>query len=176
MYRDYAMSHNVRRRTSWYLRPTKTQIRLRFRAVWLESSLTEYRNFASLAIWNAPSKDFNQNARKGLLIRNICLAPMSEGMGFFFFFFFFFLFFVVVFWVFFSRRAPYIYTCKVNKITQELVQSHSHQAPNTKWKDRQIHKAATKWTDGKQNWQLFPRRWELCYPNLTEYIINLHKN
>ena len=35
---------------SWHVRPTKTQISLRIRAVWSESSLSARRNFASLAI------------------------------------------------------------------------------------------------------------------------------
>ena len=59
---------------------------------------------------------------------------------------------------------------KIIKSVQELIQSDLHQAPNTKGKDRQINKAATKLTDGNS----FSKRWELYYPNLTEYIINLH--
>ena len=50
------MSRNVRKRTFWHVRPTKTQISLRIRAVWLESSLSAWRNIVSLAIRNAPVK------------------------------------------------------------------------------------------------------------------------
>ena len=50
------MSRNVRKRTFWHVRPTKTQISLRVRAVWSESSLSTWRNFVSLAIQNAPMK------------------------------------------------------------------------------------------------------------------------
>ena len=42
--------------------PTKTQISLRIRAVWLESSLYAWRNFVSLAIQIALSEDSNQTA------------------------------------------------------------------------------------------------------------------
>ena len=47
---------------------TKTQISLRIRAVWLESSLAAWRNFASLTIQNEPSKDSGQTARMRTLI------------------------------------------------------------------------------------------------------------
>ena len=48
----HVLNRNVRKRTftSWHMRPTKTQISLRIRAVWSESSLSAWRNFASLAI------------------------------------------------------------------------------------------------------------------------------
>ena len=47
------MSCNVRKRAFWHIRPTKTPISLRIRAVWSKSSLSAWRNFASLAIKNA---------------------------------------------------------------------------------------------------------------------------
>ena len=50
------------------LRPTKTQISLRIRAVWLESWLSVCRNFASLAIQNAHTEDSDQTARMRRLI------------------------------------------------------------------------------------------------------------
>ena len=56
-------SHNERTRTFWHVRPTKTQIRLRMRAVWSESSLDAWRNFAWLAIENELSEDSDQTAR-----------------------------------------------------------------------------------------------------------------
>ena len=40
----------------WHVRPTKTQISLRIRAVWLVSSLSARKHFASSAIQNAPVK------------------------------------------------------------------------------------------------------------------------
>ena len=40
---------------------------------------------------------------------------------------------------------------------QELIQSNPHQAPNMKGKGRQLQLSTTKWTDGKQSWQLFPK-------------------
>ena len=52
----------------WHVRPTSTQISLRMRAVWSESSLSAWRNFASLAIQNASSDDSDQTARMRSLI------------------------------------------------------------------------------------------------------------
>ena len=47
----------------------------------------------------------------------------------------------------------------VNTWTQEIIQSDLHQAPNTKGKtDKYKKKAATKWTDGKQSGQPFPKK------------------
>ena len=50
--------------------PKKTQIRLRTRAVrlYIESPLSAWRNFASLAIQNAPSEDSDQTVRMCRLI------------------------------------------------------------------------------------------------------------
>ena len=65
------------------MRPAKTQISLRIRAVWSESSLSAWKkkkkkknykkkkkknNLASLAIENAPSEDSDQTARMRRLI------------------------------------------------------------------------------------------------------------
>ena len=50
------------------VRPTKTQIKLRIRAIWSESSFSAYRNFVPLAIQNAPSEDSGQTARMRRLI------------------------------------------------------------------------------------------------------------
>ena len=44
------LNRNVRKRTFLHVRATKTQISLRIRAGWLESSLSAWINFASLAI------------------------------------------------------------------------------------------------------------------------------
>ena len=62
------MSLPVRKRTFWHVRPTKTQISLRIRAVWSQSTLLAWRNFASLAIQNALSEDSDQTARMRRLI------------------------------------------------------------------------------------------------------------
>ena len=53
---------------SWHGCTTETQISLRIRAVWSESSLSAWRNFASLAIQAAPSEDSDQTARMRMLI------------------------------------------------------------------------------------------------------------
>ena len=62
------MDRNVRKCTFWYMLPTKTQISLRNRTAWLESSSSTWRKFASLAIQNAPSEDSDQPARMRRLI------------------------------------------------------------------------------------------------------------
>ena len=50
------------------MRPSKTQISLRICAVWSKSSLSAWRNIASLAIQDAPSEDSDQTARMRRLI------------------------------------------------------------------------------------------------------------
>ena len=62
------MSPYVRKSTFWHMLQTKTQISLRIRAVWLESSFFAWVNFASLAIQNAHRENSNQNARMLRLI------------------------------------------------------------------------------------------------------------
>ena len=62
------LSRNGRKRTFWYVRPTKTQISLHSRAVWSEYSLSTWRNLVSLAIRNALSEDSDQTARMRRLI------------------------------------------------------------------------------------------------------------
>ena len=63
-----------------------TQISLRLRPVWSESSLSAWRNLASLAIQNAPSEDSDQTARRiiftfgiwhSLMASNICIFKSS---------------------------------------------------------------------------------------------------
>ena len=57
-YLSFYMSLNVRKCTIRHVSPAKTQISLHIRDVWSESSLSAWRNFASLAIENAaPSED-----------------------------------------------------------------------------------------------------------------------
>ena len=56
------------KRTFGHVRPTKTQISLRIRAVWLESLLSAWRSVASMAIQNAPSEDSDQTAHMRSLI------------------------------------------------------------------------------------------------------------
>ena len=62
------MGRKVRRHTFSSMSPKKTQISLRNRAVWSDSSLSARRNFASLAFQNAPSEDSDQTARMRRLI------------------------------------------------------------------------------------------------------------
>ena len=55
------------------------------------------------------------------------------------------------------QTRPYTSTLEVNKSTQELIQSDPHQV-----KGKQIQLNSQKRTDGKQSWQLFPKkRWQL---------------
>ena len=68
----YNFSLTVRKRTFWHMRSTKTQISLRIRAVWLESVLSTWRNFASMAIRNAPSEDSDQTARIWIFAGRTC--------------------------------------------------------------------------------------------------------
>ena len=56
------------KRTFWRVHPTKTQLRLRIRAVWSVSSLSAWKTIASLTIQNSPSEDSNQTARMRRLI------------------------------------------------------------------------------------------------------------
>ena len=57
------------------------------------------------------------------------------------------------------------------------MQSEPHQAPNTKGKNRQ-KQTATKWIDGKQSWQLFPKKVAALLHKFNwlylKYILNLH--
>ena len=57
-----------------YISRTKTQISLHIRAVWSETTLFIWRNFAFLAIHNAHSKDSDQTARmrESLLGAHVC--------------------------------------------------------------------------------------------------------
>ena len=77
-------ARHVRKRIFWHVHPSKTQISLRIslriRAVWSESSLFAWRNFASLAIQNNQIKILNRlcaTAQAGL---NIRCEHMSEDM------------------------------------------------------------------------------------------------
>ena len=56
---NYKTSINLRKPTFWHKCPTKTQISLRFHAVWSESSLSARKIFSSLAIQNTPSHHEN---------------------------------------------------------------------------------------------------------------------
>ena len=62
------MSHSMRKRTFWHVRPTQTHISLRIRAIWSESSMSVWRNFAFMAIQNASSEDSDQTVRMRRLI------------------------------------------------------------------------------------------------------------
>ena len=59
--------------------------------------------------------------------------------------------------------------------TQKLIQSEPHQAPNTRQRERQtdtIKQSQNEWMASKVG-SSFPKNWQLCYPNLIEYILNL---
>ena len=56
------LTRNVRERTFGHVRPTKTQISLRIRAVWSESSLSTWKIFVSLGIKIPISEDSDQTA------------------------------------------------------------------------------------------------------------------
>ena len=61
-------SLNVRKRTFGRMRPMNTQICLRIRTVWLDTSFSAWRNASSVAIQRAPSRDADQTARmRGLI-------------------------------------------------------------------------------------------------------------
>ena len=55
--------------TIWHVRPAKTPISMGIRPVWSESSLSPWRNFKSLAIHWAHSKDSDQTGPPPSLIR-----------------------------------------------------------------------------------------------------------
>ena len=78
LWNPYQMSCNVKKRTFWPMRPTKTLSSLRIRAGWSESSLSACRNFASLAIQNAFRADFDQSVSHYQADPNIHWAHMSE--------------------------------------------------------------------------------------------------
>ena len=56
------MSRNIKKRTFGHVRPAKVQISLHIHAVISESSLTAWRNDASLDIQNTPSEESDQTA------------------------------------------------------------------------------------------------------------------
>ena len=61
-------SRSVRKHTFWQVRPKKTQISLRIRAVLSKASFCAWKNFAPLAIQNEHSEDSDQTARMRRLI------------------------------------------------------------------------------------------------------------
>ena len=60
------------------VRPTKTEISLGIREFWSQSSSFTWRNFASLAIQNAPSEDSDQTA---LMRRMIWIYAEQTSQG-----------------------------------------------------------------------------------------------
>ena len=58
------VSRNIRKCTLWHMRTTKTKLSLHLHTPWLESSLSEWRNFTSLSIQNAHSRDSYTQMRK----------------------------------------------------------------------------------------------------------------
>ena len=67
VYKIDRINRNVRKRTFGHLHPTKTQISLRMRAVWSESSLSAWRDWI-LGYQNAASEYSDQTARMRRLI------------------------------------------------------------------------------------------------------------
>ena len=137
-----------------------------FRVVWLESSLTKYRNPWLSTIHQVK---ILIRMREWTCWSGIFAWRQCPKVRFFFFVFFFVLCF------FFSRRALYSYTCKVNKRPQNLVQSHSHRAPNTKGKGRQIQKSSPKMnrrqaefaTLSQNSWERFLKKVGTLLPKLN---------
>ena len=66
--------------TFWHMHPTKTQISLHIWAVWSDSSLSAWRNFASLTIQIASSEDFDQTVQKSrvIWIFTECMSPRKH--------------------------------------------------------------------------------------------------
>ena len=57
--------------------------------------------------------------------------------------------------------------CEDFKVTQELIQSDPHSAPNTKGKERQIQISCHKMKRWQQSWQLFPKKVAKLLPKLN---------
>ena len=72
------LSYKVRKHSFWHVRSKRTHISRRTNAVRSETSLSAWRNLASLAIQNAPSEDSDQTARMRRLIW-IFTKRTSEG-------------------------------------------------------------------------------------------------
>ena len=66
--RIYIFLSNFGESTFWQMRPPRTQISLRIRAVWSEFVLSAWRNFVPLAIQKAPIEDSDQTAQMRRLI------------------------------------------------------------------------------------------------------------
>ena len=69
----------MRKFTFWYMRLTTTQTSPRIRAVWTEYSMSAWRNFASLAIQNAPSEEYGQTARAVLNRRCVHMSETTSS-------------------------------------------------------------------------------------------------
>ena len=72
------VSRSMRKHTFWHVRLAETQISRRMHTVWSESSLSAWRNFASLAIQNASSEDSDQTVWMRRLIWSFAgrICPM----------------------------------------------------------------------------------------------------
>ena len=83
------LSRLLTKSTKWHLRPAKTQISLGIRPIWLESSLSAWRNLGSLATLWAHSEDSDQTGRMPRLIwffagRTLILLVLSWGGSFYY--------------------------------------------------------------------------------------------
>ena len=84
----YHLSRRMMKRTFRHVRPAKTQNIMRIGAVWSESSMSAWRNFASLAIQEMPSEDYDQTAWICNLIWIWKRTFSNRNLVSFFFFFF----------------------------------------------------------------------------------------
>ena len=73
------MCHNVKKRTFLHVRPTKTQINLRIRAVWSESSLYAWRKLCVLGYSKCAKWIFFSNCANAQTDLKLRWTHMSEG-------------------------------------------------------------------------------------------------
>ena len=76
MINSIIISLNVQKHNFWLVHLIKTPIILRIRAVWQESPLSAWSNYASLAIKSPPSEDCNQNGLMRIFGGRTC--PCSD--------------------------------------------------------------------------------------------------
>ena len=77
---DYYLSATVKKRTFWHVRRTKTQISLRMRAVWSESSLSAWRNFHPWQSKMRPGRFWSDfaNAQADLNLRWTFMSEVAQ--------------------------------------------------------------------------------------------------
>ena len=65
------------------------------------------------------------------------------------------------------------YIHKVNRCTQELIRSTSSSKHQRERQTNSLKQPRKEQIASRAD-NLYPKRWQLCYPNLTEYILFLH--